>query len=170
MVTGALNIVDALVENPVCTASNLVMTASSFRELGGFDENLRHAEDQEILALLLSGGRKVRCLDAPLVLFRMNKDGLSADFDALFESWRGVAAQWLTPESLAYAEATYCRYLTRRALRLNADLSVERRSEQRDLNTAQAASIAKSARAILTAGGAIARSAASPAIGRSFLA
>lgn len=153
---GYLDVADVVVENPVCTASNFVIDREVFEELGGFDQDLRYAEDQEILALLLSEGGSMLGIDAPLVRYRLSEDGLSCDFQAMLEGWRSFAANWLSEDELAQAEATYCRYLTRRALRSGADIAVARSFARRGLQADRAGFMAGGARSILTLGGVIA--------------
>ncbi|MEO1729575.1 MAG: glycosyltransferase family A protein [Pseudomonadota bacterium] len=156
MPEGYLDIADVVVENPVCTASNFVISRETFEEIGGFNEDLRYAEDQEILALVLFEGGMIRGIDAPLVRYRMSEDGLSSAFEAMLEGWRSFATRWLEGEALAQGEATYCRYLTRRALRSGADISVARAFARRGLAADCNGFMAGGARSILTLGGVIA--------------
>lgn len=153
---GYLDIADVVTENPVCTASNFVIAREVFQELGGFDESLRYAEDQEILALLLFEGGTLRGIDAPLVRYRMSEDGLSCDFQAMLDGWRSFASSWLAEDELAQAEATYCRYLARRALRSGADIAVARSFARQGLQADRAGFLSGGARSILTLGGVIA--------------
>ncbi|MEM7702378.1 MAG: glycosyltransferase family A protein [Pseudomonadota bacterium] len=151
-----LDISDVVVENPVCTASNFVISREFYEELGGFDETLRYAEDQEILALLIAEGGTLRGIDAPLVRYRLSEDGLSCDFQAMLDGWRSFASSWLSERALAQAEATYCRYLARRALRSGANMAVARSFACRGLKADSAGFLAGGARSLLTLGGVIA--------------
>ena len=167
---GYLDIADVVIENPVGTASNFVINREVYEDLGGFDEDMRYAEDQEILALLLSEGGTLRGIDAPLVQYRLSEDGLSCNFEAMLDGWRSFATQWLDDDTLAYAEATYCRYLTRRALRSGADIAVARNFARRGLQADRSGFMAGGARSILTLGGVIAGSAMSASMRRAVFA
>ena len=152
---GYLDIADVVVENPVCTTSNFVIRRDAFEDIGGFEEDLRYAEDQEILARLLGSGHLASGIDEELVFYRMSQDGLSCDFDAMLTGWLSFAGQWLNGEELAQAEATYCRYLTRRALRSGARIEVARSFAKRGLKAHRASFMAAGSRSILTLGGVI---------------
>lgn len=167
---GYLRMADVLVQNPVCTSSNFVIGRDIFEELGGFDQKLRYAEDQEFLALLLSKGGSMLGINAPLVRYRMSEDGLSCDFQAMLDGWRSFAANWLSEDELALAEATYCCYLTRRALRSGADIAVARSFARRGLLANRSGFMAGGARSILTLGGVIAGGAMSPSMRRAVFA
>lgn len=153
---GYLDVADVVVENPVCTTSNFVIRRDAFEDIGGFDENLRYAEDQEILARLLALGHLTCGIDEALVLYRMSEDGLSCDFDAMLAGWLSFARQYLSGDELSQAEATYCRYLTRRALRSGAGIEVARSFAKRGLRAHRASFMAAGTRSILTLGGVIA--------------
>lgn len=154
--SGYLDVADVLVENPVCTTSNLVIEREAFLELGGFDETMRYAEDQELLARVIADGGLIQGLDQALVRYRMSEDGLSCDFEAMLSHWRRFASCWLDSAELAQAEATYCRYLTRRALRAGASIHVARSFAERGLRADRDSFMAGGARSILTLSGAIA--------------
>lgn len=117
---GTLAIADVLAENPVCTTSNLVVEAKAVRQVGPFRSGLNHAEDQEWLARLIACGHTLRGIDAILVDYRMSENGLSADLSAMLNGWRQLATLYSHEIDLSAAEAIYCRYLTRRALRTGA--------------------------------------------------
>lgn len=154
--SGHLNVVDVLVENPVCTTSNFVIERKAFLKLGGFDETMRYAEDQELLARVIADGGLIKGLDQSLVRYRMSQDGLSCDFEAMLSHWRRFASCWIDGSELAEAEATYCRYLTRRALRAGASIQVARSFAHRGLQADRDSFMAGGARSILTLSGAIA--------------
>lgn len=153
---GYLDVADVLVENPVCTTSNLVIDGDAFQELGGFDETMRYAEDQELLARVVADGGLIQGIDQSLVRYRMSEDGLSCDFEAMLSHWRRFASCWINGTELAQAEATYCRYLTRRALRAGAPIHVARSFAQRGLQLDRDSFMAGGARSILTLSGVIA--------------
>lgn len=154
--TDYLDIADVVVENAVCTTSNFVIERAAFQALGGFDETMRYAEDQELFARVIADGCLVKGIDQPLVRYRMSEDGLSCDFEAMLSHWRRFASFWIEGDEFAQAEATYCRYLTRRALRAGASMRVARSFAQRGLSADPATFIAGGARSFLTLGGAIA--------------
>lgn len=112
-----LALTDVLGENPVCTASNMVVRRDWFIHAGGFDEQLSFAEDQEFIARLVSRGGQIEGIDAVLTGYRFSPDGLSANFAKMHNGWRTVAGQYLDGPALASLEALYCRYLARRVLR-----------------------------------------------------
>lgn len=167
---GYLDAADVVTENPVCTASNFVINAEVFEELGGFDGSMNYAEDQEILVRLLSDGGTLRGIDAPLVRYRLSENGLSCDFQAMLDGWRSFAGHWLDEDDLAQAEATYCRYLTRRALRSGADIAVARSFARRGLAVDRAGFMAGGTRSILTLGGVIVGGAMPAALRRAVFA
>ena len=167
---GYLDLAEVITGNPVCTASNFVIDREVFEDLGGFSVSMRYAEDQEILALLLSEGGTLRGIDASLVRYRLSQGGLSCDFEAMLEGWRSFACNWLGEDEFARAEAIYCRYLTRRALRSGAEIDVARKFARRGLEADRAGFMAGGARTILTLGGVIAGGAMPAALRRAVFA
>jgi hypothetical protein len=83
----------------------------------------------------------------------MSEEGLSCNFEAMLKGWLSFADQWLTGEELAQAEATYCRYLTRRALRSGAEIEVARDFARRGLSAHRSTFMAAGSRSVLTLGG-----------------
>jgi glycosyltransferase involved in cell wall biosynthesis len=114
---GTLSVLDALGENPVCTASNLVVDRAAFLASKGFRTGMQYAEDQEWL-VRFALDHVIVGLDALLVGYRMSANGLSADLAAMLEGWRSFAADYTSPRELRAMEALYCRYLARRSLRI----------------------------------------------------
>ncbi|WP_040464657.1 glycosyltransferase family A protein [Erythrobacter sp. NAP1] len=151
-----LDLGDVLVENAVCTTSNLVIKRDAFADLGGFDQTMRYAEDQEFLARLLAHGCLIRGIPEPLVRYRMSEDGLSCDFEAMLSNWRRFASCWIEGSELAQAEAIYCRYLTRRALRAGASMRITRSLARRGISADRGTFMAGGARSLLTLGGVLA--------------
>ena len=152
---GYLEMADVVVENAVCTTSNLVIDAKTFAELGGFDENMRYAEDQEFLSRVIAAGGLIHGIPHSLVYYRLSADGLSCDFSAMHAGWRGFAEQRMSGQALAKAEATYCRYLTRRALRAGARMNVTRSLARSGLAADRHAFMSDGLRSKLTLCGAI---------------
>ena len=108
---------DVLGENPVCTASNLVVCRKWFLQTGGFDAVLSYAEDQEFVAKLIAQGGRIEGVDAVLTGYRFSPDGLSMDLGRMHAGWRLVADRYLHPAETVPLEALYFRYLARRVLR-----------------------------------------------------
>ena len=167
---GDLSIGHVIVENAVCTMSNLVIDREVFNSLGGFDAELRHAEDQEFLARLIRQGFVVRGIDQTLVRYRMSEDGLSCDFEAMFAGWKSFASHWIAPEDLARAEAVYCRYLTRRALRSGASFEVAASLAQRGLAAHRSTFLGSYGKGLITLCGVVASSAMPVAMRRTVFA
>lgn len=116
-----------LSENPVCTASNLVIRRTSFLELGGFRSAVNHCENQEFLARFVDEGRRIACVDRWLVDYRLSPNGLSCDYDAMLEGWRSLAAQYEGRFNMRRAEAIYSRYLARRVVSSGGSAALARR-------------------------------------------
>lgn len=123
--TAPLGVLDLLRENSVCTMSNLVLRRDVIHAVGGLDENLIHGEDRHWLVRAAARGFIIAGLNKPMVSYRATTTGLSADLDGMYRGWQASVTAALslgasiTPKQLRRAEATYLRYLARRALRLN---------------------------------------------------
>lgn len=117
---GDLDLAALVADNPVCTASNLVVTADCFRRVGPFRAAMGFAEDQEWLARAAAVGERIAGIDALLVDYRMSPAGLSSNLPRMYAGWRRLALAYGDRIDLAAAEAIYCRYLARRALRSGA--------------------------------------------------
>jgi len=113
-------LLDVLGENPVCTTSNFVMRRDWFEQVGGFNEALSFAEDQDLVARIVSARGRVHGIDAVLTGYRFSPDGLSMDLERMHAGWRRVAMQFVSPGDLRALDALYCRYLARRVLRAGA--------------------------------------------------
>lgn len=117
---GCLSVDSILGENPVCTMSNLVVTKKAFEQIGLFRENMSFAEDQEWLARAASQYFPIEGIDEVLVDYRLSLNGLSVNLEKMYEGWQLLAEEYGQNEDLQEAEAIYCRYLSRRALRSGA--------------------------------------------------
>ena len=117
MLDGYCALEDVLIENVVCTMSNLVIERETFLEIGGFSREMRHVEDKDLLARLVGGGHLLRGIPQTLVGYRMSADGLSCDFASMLDDMKTLAERWAHRFDIARGEALYCRYLARRALR-----------------------------------------------------
>ena len=114
-------------ENRVCTTSNIVVRRKAFEDIGGFDESLSHAEDQEWLARAYLQPRwNVKGLNRITLDYRTSPGGLSSDLRRMETGWRrmmsAVRKRGASVPAAQFAEATglFYRYLARRALRLGA--------------------------------------------------
>lgn len=111
-------------DNHVCTASNIVVRADGFRQIWGFDERLRRAEDQDFLARATVSGFRIRGLDRLTVKYRTSGEGLSSDLGAFEQAWRRMLrnVEAIAPERVARQrgeiDARFTRYQVRRRLRL----------------------------------------------------
>jgi len=110
-------------ENPVCTMSNLVVTKQAFDQIGPFHENMSFAEDQEWLVRAAIRYFPIEGIDEVLVDYRLSLDGLSVNLEKMYAGWKLLAEEYGRNEELREAEAVYCRYLSRRALRSGASAS-----------------------------------------------
>lgn len=118
LVANPLGLMAVLGENPVCTASNLVVRREAFLASGGFDAGLGFAEDQELVARMVARGGSVAGIDQVLTGYRLSVMGLSMDLDRMHAGWRDVVGRYCAdPRARARLEALYYRYLARRALR-----------------------------------------------------
>lgn len=151
-----LKLADVLGENPVCTASNMVVRRDWFLCSGGFDESLSFAEDQEFVAQIIARGGRVEGIDAVLTGYRFSPDGLSANFGRMYYSWRNVAERYLDGPILASLDALYCRYLARRVLRGGGSPLLVLHYVMRGLRTDAATFLRERRRGISTLIGAIA--------------
>ncbi len=114
---GPLTVTQLIGENPVCTTSNIVVTRACINAVGGFRAGMVYAEDQEWLARVAAQGFSVCGIDRLLVEYRLSPTGLSSNLRRMHRGWRRLAYQYRASIDLAAAEAVYCRYLARRALR-----------------------------------------------------
>lgn len=126
---GALTISQLMGENPVCTLSNLSIWRETFREVGGFRDDMVHNEDLEFLIRLVGTGHCLKGINTNHVLYRLSQNGLSANLDAMRE---GRVEALVTAQKFGFApdprgEAVYMRYLARRALRIGAPTETVRR-------------------------------------------
>lgn len=147
---------DVVIENVICTMSNLVVKRSVLEGVGGFDASMRHVEDQDLLARLVGRGFRLRGMPETLVGYRMSEDGLSCDFASMLAAWRELADRWSEQVNIKRGEALYCRYLARRALRAGASAQIARQFVRRGMESDARAFMSDGARGALTASGAMA--------------
>jgi len=80
---------DLLGEFAITTSSNLVFRRAAFEAVGGFDPDMRAAEDQDIvLRLSCLTQWTVKGVNAVLLDYRLNATGLSAQLGAMEVGWR----------------------------------------------------------------------------------
>ncbi len=118
IIPGILSLMDLMAENPVCTTSNLVVAKAVFEATGGFKVGMSFAEDQEWLIRTVAQHHALIGIDELLVDYRLSPAGLSVNLEGMYAGWRALADDHLADPALRdAAEALYCRYLARRALR-----------------------------------------------------
>jgi len=121
---GPFTTFDFLSSNPTTTCSNLIVRRDVFNALGGFREDLCHAEDQLFLIRAHLASIVIEGCAETLVDYRVNASGLSSDLEAMRHGWEFMAAQALleAPDIIGplmpRARALNLCYLARRALRL----------------------------------------------------
>jgi glycosyltransferase involved in cell wall biosynthesis len=144
-----------IAENPVCTMSNLVVRREVIDTIGGFDERLVHAEDQEFLVRALQANLRLEGLQCELVLYRTSRDGLSADLEAMRTGWLRMldGIPNLDDGVRRRAFAIYHRYLARRALRLGKAPSVAVALTRAGLDSALSGFFSDLRRGVLTLAG-----------------
>lgn len=121
-----LDTFDFLSSNPTTTCSNLIVRREVFEKLGGFPEQLCHAEDQLFLIRAHLARVPIEGCSEILVDYRINEKGLSSDLESMRSGWEYMAAQAVhdAPEIIdpliPRARALNLSYLARRALRVRS--------------------------------------------------
>jgi glycosyltransferase involved in cell wall biosynthesis len=100
-------------------ASNVVARAEVVRELGGFDERLRHFADWDLWIRLAAGGRGAACPEALVAYVRhpqnmvlMNPGRLAREFHALAAKHRAAADRYgVRPDRVLPDQAGVFRWL-----------------------------------------------------------
>ncbi|MEL7546162.1 MAG: glycosyltransferase [Pseudomonadota bacterium] len=113
-----------LSENPVCSTSNIACRRDVITQIGGFEDGLDYAEDQEwLVRFAATAAWHAKGVDKVWFYYRSTPDSQSADLDAMRSGWTQLAnrAQDIAgvpiKEMRARAYAVFCRQLARRALR-----------------------------------------------------
>ena len=153
--SGPLTVTQLIGENPVCTTSNIVVTRTCIDAVGGFRASMGYAEDQEWLARVAAAGFGVFGINRLLVEYRLSPAGLSSNLRRMYRGWRRLAHQHRASIDLAAAEAIYCRYLARRALRNGSPAAEAFSFALRGLRCDAAAFLADRRRGGLTLAGAL---------------
>ncbi len=119
-----LSAFDLLVENKLCTSSNIMCRKPLFVASKGFDTSMNYAEDQEwLIRVALQTDWGIAGIPEVLLDYRTQTDSLSSSLEKMEQGWltltRKVARY--QPEFInnhfQQAQAIYLRYLARRALR-----------------------------------------------------
>lgn len=116
---------DFLLGNPTTTSSNLLVRRATLTDIGGFDLEMRYAEDLEwLLRVSCSQIWQIAGLDQVLMSYRTTTGGLSSDLSQMEADWEiflekgKIYAPGLLQADGSLARATHLRYLARRSLRL----------------------------------------------------
>lgn len=150
IVSHPLTVADLLAENPACTMSNLVVRKRVFDRVGGFQADMSYAEDQDWLVRAAAMRYAIKGIDDVLVDYRLSPDGLSVNLDKMYDGWRVIAQRHQDKVNIQAAEAVYCRYLSRRALRAGASPSEAWHYAKRGMRIEPAAFLADSWRGAMT--------------------
>ncbi len=122
--SGSLTAYGLLVENHLCTSSNIMCRKQAFLETGGFESGMNYAEDQEwLLRLALNNCWQIVGVPEVLVDYRTQTGSLSSSLDKMEQGWlmlvnkvKRYAPEFIESHFLG-AQAIYLRYLARRSLR-----------------------------------------------------
>lgn len=119
-----LDALSLLTENHISTSSNIVALREIFTEIGGFQNNMSFAEDQEwLFRVAIKGTYLIAGIPQILVQYRTSQASLSSNLERMEAGWREMLTEVgrYAPEFLDQhyqaAQAIYLRYLARRALR-----------------------------------------------------
>ncbi|MEC5032501.1 MAG: glycosyltransferase family 2 protein, partial [Oscillatoria sp. PMC 1051.18] len=133
-----INIFSLLRSNPVGNGSAATFRREVFEEIGYygekngrseifyFDEELTRSHDTEfLLRIAIKTNWLIEGIPEPLTLYRINSEGLSANYLKKLESWEKVLSKVRSyaPEQIAcwesVSKAYHLRYLARKAIRLH---------------------------------------------------
>lgn len=149
-----------LTENHVSTSSNIVARREVFEALGGFQEGMSFAEDQEWLLRVAAHGRwRLAGIDDALVYYRTSTGSLSSSLERMEHGWLDLLdkATCYAPEFVArhrvQAHAVYLRYLARRALRQGEPAAVGLNYLRRAWRISASALLRQPRRSLLTLAG-----------------
>ncbi|HEY8580871.1 MAG TPA: glycosyltransferase family 2 protein [Beijerinckiaceae bacterium] len=168
---GAVDAAHVFCRNPVGNGSAAVIRRAAlddivFRDPGHgeacwFDETFRQSEDIECWTRMAATTRwRFACVPAPLTLYRVNRDGLSANVEAQFATWtrfrQAVAcyAPDLEARCGGLAQAYQLRYLARRAVH-GGDFATARRLVAAGLRSDPRILIQEPARTLVTIAAAV---------------
>jgi glycosyltransferase involved in cell wall biosynthesis len=116
--------VNLLVENHLCTSSNIMCRKQVFIENGEFDISMNYAEDQEwLIRVALTTHWEISGVAEVLLDYRTQINSLSSTLEKMELGWQTLTRKiaCYEPEFIhnhyQKAQAIYLRYLARRALR-----------------------------------------------------
>jgi glycosyltransferase involved in cell wall biosynthesis len=119
-----LNAYSLLVENHLCTSSNIMCRKQVFLETTGFDPSMNYAEDQEwLLRVALNKRWLIAGVPEVLLDYRTQTGSLSSSLYKMEQGWQALIQKVkgydpdFVDQHYLRAQATYLRYLARRALR-----------------------------------------------------
>jgi len=119
-----LSAIDLLVENHLCTSSNIMCLKQVFTENNGFDTSMRYAEDQEwLIRIALNNQWNIAGIPHVLMDYRTQTNSLSSSLEKMEDGWKTLinkVSQYAPVFIKTHdhrARAIYLRYLARRALR-----------------------------------------------------
>ncbi|WP_164852620.1 glycosyltransferase family 2 protein [Novosphingobium umbonatum] len=115
----SLRMVDVLGAYPVRRIGNLVIRQDWFRRVGGLDQTLFYAGDQDLVARVVEAGGLVQGVDATLVARPASMREDTPEAQNIYANWLEIARRYLPqgPQS-AELEALCCRTAARHALRM----------------------------------------------------
>ena len=151
-----LTVTDLIAENETCTMSNIVVTRSAYLKSRGLKAEIVHGEDVEWLVRLAAGGARIQGINRVLTFYRTSRRGLSSNLFAMRASFETALATArfldvpLSEQQIDAAEATYLRYLARRALRLEAKRGMALKLSLEALRLSPRAFFKQPARGVLT--------------------
>lgn len=119
-----LSAIDLLVENHLCTSSNIMCLKQVFTESNGFDTSMSYAEDQEwLIRIALNNQWDIAGIPIVLIDYRTQTNSLSSSLEKMEHGWHTLInkVSLYAPAFIRIhyhrALAIYLRYLARRALR-----------------------------------------------------
>ena len=114
----ALRMVDVLGEYPVRRISNLVIRQDWFRRVGGLDQTLFYAGDQDLVARVVEAGGHVDGVDATLTTMPIKPREDTPEAQNIYANWMEIARRYLPKGQNVELEALCCRTAARHALRM----------------------------------------------------
>lgn len=120
--TGGDLLAGLLVSNRVPATSSVIAERDLVREAGGFDPGLRGSEDWD-LWIRLAQRSPLAVVDRPRVAYRLGRQSLSLDVDAMRAGRRSIAERYAALAAAYGAcsdEAEHERYLAKQLLRAGA--------------------------------------------------
>jgi glycosyltransferase involved in cell wall biosynthesis len=115
----SLRMVDVLGAYPVRRIGNLVIRQDWFRRVGGLDQTLFYAGDQDLVARVVEAGGQVQGVDATLTAMPATPREDTPEAQNIYANWLEIARRYLPQgQQSAELEALCCRTAARHALRM----------------------------------------------------